>query len=152
MDDVEYMKKAFDQALKALEIDEIPIGAIIVYHDEIIAEAYNQKESLHDVTAHAEILAIQQASKTLNSWHLDDCIMYTTLEPCMMCSGALIQSRIQKVVYGAKVNRWDGMHQYLTSHQFNHYPELIGGVYEKQCCMILSEYFKTKRKKYKKNT
>ncbi|MCD8027818.1 MAG: nucleoside deaminase [Erysipelotrichaceae bacterium] len=147
MDDEKYMNLALQEAKKGLYLDEVPIGAIIVYHDEVIASACNQKETLNEVTAHAEILAIRQASDKLGYWHLDDCIMYTTLEPCMMCSGAIIQSRISKVVYGAKSQRWDGLSIYLKTHQFNHYPEVISGVLEKPCMMILSEYFRGKRKK-----
>lgn len=146
MDDEKYMNLALQEAKKGLLVDEVPIGAIIVYHDEVIASAYNQKETLKDVTAHAEILAIQQASDKLGRWHLDDCIMYTTLEPCIMCSGAIIQSRMSKVVYGAKSQRWDGLSTYLKTHQYNHYPEIVSGVLEKSCMMIVSEYFRGKRK------
>ena len=97
-----FMNQAYKEAIKALNIDEVPVGAVIVKDNKIIARAHNLKETLNLSTAHAEILAINKASKKLKTWHLDDCIMYVTLEPCVMCAGAIIQSRIKKVVYGAK--------------------------------------------------
>ena len=117
MTDIEYMKLAYQEAIKAKDIDEVPIGAIIVKDDCVIASAYNQKESKRDVTAHAEMLAIQKACKILGTWHLDGCTLYSTLEPCMMCSGAIIQSRIAKVVYGASGQRWHGISQYLHEYE-----------------------------------
>lgn len=145
MSDEEYMQLAYQQACHARDIDEVPIGAIIVKDDKIIAQAYNQKESTHDVTAHAEMIAIREACQKLGTWHLDGCILYSTLEPCLMCSGAIIQSRIKKVVFAAKGQRWHGLSNYLESHDFNHYPQIISGVLEKQCCLLLSQYFKSKR-------
>lgn len=147
MDDEYYMQLAYNEALKAKNFDEVPIGSIIVRDGEILACAFNQKETKKDVTAHAEILAIQEACKKTNSWHLDGCTIYSTLEPCIMCSGAIIQSRISKVVYGAKGQRWHGISEYLSQHEFNHYPEIISGVLEEKCCNLLSNYFKEKRKK-----
>lgn len=145
MNDIEYMKIAYEEALKARVIDEVPIGAVIVKDDEIISKAYNQKETKHDVSAHAEMLAIRDACHKLGTWHLDGCTLYSTLEPCMMCSGAIIQSRIAKVVIGAKGQRWHALSQYLISHEFNHKPELIEGVLEEECSTLLSQYFKGKR-------
>lgn len=146
MDDEEYMTLAIQEALKASDIDEVPIGAIIVRNGEVISSSFNQKEKMQDVTAHAEMLAIQQACQKLGSWHLDGCILYSTLEPCIMCSGAIIQSRIQRVVYGASGQRWHGISEYLKHHEFNHYPEVVEGVLEEKCSQILSDYFKSKRK------
>ncbi len=145
MSDEEYMQLAYQQACQARDIDEVPIGAIIVKDGQIIAQAFNQKESTHDVTAHAEMTAIRKACQKLGTWHLDGCVLYSTLEPCLMCSGAIIQSRIEKVVFAAKGQRWHGLSNYLESHEFNHYPQIISGVLEKQCCLLLSQYFKSKR-------
>lgn len=145
MSDEEYMEMAYQQALIALQNDEVPIGAIIVKDGRVIASGYNQKEYKKDVTAHAEMLAIQQACLELNTWHLDGCILYSTLEPCMMCSGAIIQSRIEKVVYGASGQRWHGISQYIDYHTFNHYPIIVGGILEEKCSYLISSYFKTKR-------
>lgn len=146
MDDEKYMSLAFQEALNALELDEVPIGAIVVKDGEVIAKAYNKKEHLQDVTAHAEMLAIRQACQKLNTWHLDGCTLYSTLEPCIMCSGAIIQSRIKRVVIGAKGQRWPGLTQYLSNYEFNHYPIIESGILENQCCSLLSNYFKRKRK------
>lgn len=145
MNDNDYMRLAYEQALKAREIDEVPIGAIIVKDGQVISSGYNQKESLQDVTAHAEMIAIQKACQKLKTWHLDGCTLYSTLEPCMMCSGAIIQSRISRVVIGAKGQRWHGLTQYLLTHQFNHYPIIVEGTLEKECAHLITDYFHTKR-------
>ena len=145
MSDEEYMQLAYQQACQARDIDEVPIGAIIVKDGQIIAQAFNQKESTHDVTAHAEMIAIRKACQKLGTWHLDGCVLYSTLEPCLMCSGAIIQSRIEKVVSAAKGQSWHGLSNYLERHEFNHYPQIISGVLAKQCCLLLSQYFKSKR-------
>lgn len=101
MDDVKWMKEAIKQAKKAESYDEVPIGCVIVKDDKVIARGYNKRETLQQSIAHAEIMAIQKACKKLNTWRLEDCILYVTLEPCPMCAGAIIQSRIKEVVYGA---------------------------------------------------
>ena len=111
---LKYMNLTLKQAIKALSEDEVPVGAIIVKDDKIIANAYNKKEQKNQPIAHAEILAIQKACKKLNTWHLDDCVMYVTLEPCVMCAGAIIQSRFKRVVYGALDYRF-GAHQSITN-------------------------------------
>ena len=100
--DIKYMKKALEQAKKAEKKQDFPVGCVIVYKDKIISKAYNKKEKNKIATKHAEIIAIEKACKKLKTWHLDDCTLYTTLEPCVMCSGAIIQSRIKKVIYATK--------------------------------------------------
>ncbi len=147
MSDLEYMCLAYKEALKALENDDVPIGAIIVKDGEIISSAFNQKELQQDVTAHAEILAIRNACQKLGTWHLDDCVLYSTLEPCIMCSGAIIQSRLKKVVFGASVNRWNGLSYYINEVDFNHRPEVVSGIYGDECSKLISDYFKSKRNK-----
>ena len=97
-----YMNMAIEEAIKSLSNEDIPVGAIIVKNNKVISFAHNEKELLNDATKHAEILAIERACNKLNTWHLDDCVLFTTMEPCMMCSGAIIQSRIKKVIYGVE--------------------------------------------------
>ena len=145
MNDEDYMYQAYLLAKKAYDQDEVPIGAVIVKDCEIIGRGYNQKEHAHDVSAHAEMLAIHDASKKLGTWHLDGCTLYSTLEPCMMCSGAIIQSRISKVIFAVKVNRWAGLSDYLELHQYNHYPQIECNVLQEECSSLLSDYFKKKR-------
>lgn len=147
MKDEQYMELAYQEALKAREIDEVPIGAILVKDGLVIAGAFNQKEQRQEVSAHAEMLVIQKACQILGTWHLDGCTLYSTLEPCMMCSGAIIQSRIARVVYGASGQRWHGISEFLGHHSFNHYPEIKSGILEQQCCQLLSDYFKEKRQR-----
>ena len=142
----EYMSKAYDLALLAYKHDEIPIGAVIVKDNEIIGVGYNHKEENKDVTAHAEILAIKQASSYLDSWHLDECVLYTTLEPCIMCTGAILQSRISKVVYATASNRWDAMSHLIKDHTYNHNVELDCSN-DQECIDLLQKYFKNKRLK-----
>ena len=100
--DIFYMKLAIEEAKKALEKEEVPIGCVIVYHDEVVASSYNRKTIDNIATSHAEILAINEACKKLGTWYLDECVLYTTIEPCLMCTGAIMQSRIKRVVYGSK--------------------------------------------------
>ena len=143
-----FINQAFKEALIALYIDEVPVGAIIVKDNKIIARAHNLKESLNLSTAHAEIIAINKASKKLKTWHLDDCIMYVTLEPCVMCAGAIIQSRIKKVVYGAKSYQDGAIESALKLYDtkgFNHYPETMYYDKNENCSKIITDYFKTKR-------
>lgn len=144
-----YMKEALKQAHKAYEKNEVPVGAIIVKDGEIIAKAYNQKEEKYDTTKHAEIIAIQKASKKLKSWRLNDCEMYVTLEPCSMCAGAIIQSRIKKVYIGTmdeKTGSCGSVLNLFTDYKFNHKVEVEYGICKKECEKILKDFFKMLRK------
>ncbi len=143
-----YMKEALKQAQKAYEKMEVPVGAVIVKDGKIIARAYNQKEYKNDTTNHAEILAIKKASKKLNSWRLLDCDMYVTLEPCSMCAGALIQSRIRKVYIGAsdeKTGACGSVLNLLGDYKFNHTVEIEKGILENECEALLKAFFKDLR-------
>ena len=143
-----YMKEALKEAKKAYEKLEIPVGAVIVKNGEIIARAYNVKEEKNDTTKHAEILAIQKASKKLKAWRLNDCEMYVTLEPCPMCAGALIQSRIKKVYIGAldeKTGACGSVLNLLEDYKFNHQVEIEKGICKEECVKILKDFFKELR-------
>lgn len=140
-----YMKKALIEAKKAFDKDEVPIGAIIVKDGEIIAKAHNCKEIKKDTTMHAELIAIKKASKKLNSWRLTNCEMYTTLEPCPMCAGAIINSRIKKVYIGAKDEKSGAAGSVLNlfkDYKFNHLVEVEQGILEEDCKKILQDFFK----------
>ena len=141
------MKKAVEEAKKAYSIGEVPIGCVIVYKDKIIARGYNKRESSQLSLAHAEIIAIKKACKKLNSWRLEDTKMYITLEPCVMCAGAIIQSRIKEVIYGAYDYRF-GCHKSITNIfdlKFNHTVNIKGGVLEEECSNIIKKFFQELR-------
>ena len=140
MNDEYYMKKALEQAQIAYSLNEVPIGSIIVKNNKIIASAYNKKEINNIATHHAEILAINEACQKLNTWHLEDCTLYTTVEPCMMCTGAIIQSRISKVVYGTN----NYVFGYLTKIN-NHKIAIKQGILKEECLNILSKFFQEQR-------
>jgi len=143
-----WMKEALKEARKAYEKEEVPVGAIIVKEGKIIARAHNLKESKHDTTYHAELLAIQKASKKLNSWRLIDCEMYVTLEPCSMCAGALINSRIKKVYIGTKDEKTGACGSVLNlfeDYKFNHKVEYEFDIMQKECEKILKNFFKELR-------
>lgn len=145
-----FMKEALKQAQKAYEKEEIPVGAVIVKNHKIIARAYNEKEDKLDTTKHAEIIAIQKASKKLKAWRLTDCEMYVTLEPCSMCAGALIQSRIKKVYIGTmdkKTGACGSVLNLLDDYSFNHKVEIETGIMQQQCEKILKDFFKELRDK-----
>ena len=144
-----YMKQALKEAEKAYKKLEVPVGAVIVKDGKIIARAHNLKETKFDTTKHAEILAIQKASKKLNSWRLIDCEMYVTLEPCSMCAGALINSRIKKVYIGAsdqKTGAVGSVFNLLEDYTFNHKVEYEKGILQDECESILKEFFRELRK------
>ena len=148
--DEKYMLEALKEANKANIADEVPIGAIIVYKDKIIARAHNLRETKQCSTAHAEILAINKACRKIKSWRLEECILYVTLEPCPMCTGAIIQSRISRVVYGASDPKGGclGSNIDLTKVDgFNHYPIVSKGVLKEECSNLLTSFFKAKRRK-----
>lgn len=143
-----FMKEALKQAQKAYDKLEVPVGAVIVKDGKIIARAYNQKEEKNDTTNHAEILAIKKASKKLGSWRLIDCDMYVTLEPCSMCTGALIQSRIRKVYIGAsdeKTGACGSVLNLLGDYKFNHKVEVEKGILQEDCEKMLKAFFKELR-------
>lgn len=144
-----YMKMAIIEAKKALKKEEVPIGAIIVKDGEIIAKAYNIKESKHDTTKHAELIAIQKASKKLESWRLNGCEMYTTLEPCPMCAGAIINARIKKVYIGAMDEKTGAVGSVLNifnDYKFNHNVEYENNILREECSKILKDFFNELRK------
>ena len=146
---IKYMEQALIEARKAYEKEEIPVGAIIVRDNKIIARAHNIKEEKNDTTKHAEIIAIQKASKKLGSWRLNDCEMYVTLEPCAMCAGALIQSRIKKVYIGTmdlKTGACGSVLNLLEDYTFNHKVEIEKGIMQQECETILKDFFKMLRK------
>ena len=144
-----FMQEALKEAKKADEKLEVPVGCIIVKEGKIIARAHNLKESKTDTTKHAEILAIQKASKKLKTWRLLDCEMYVTLEPCPMCAGAMIQSRIKKVYIGTMDNKTGACGSVLNllqDYSFNHKVEIETGIEQEKCETILKEFFKKLRK------
>lgn len=146
--DENYMKESIKEALRALEEDEVPIGAVIVYQDKIIGRAYNQREKLRDPTAHAEMIALTQAASFLDNWRLKDTTIYVTIEPCIMCAGALVNARVKRLVYGAKDPKAGGcgsIFNIIDDSRLNHQVEVTSGVLEKDCQSILQKFFKIKR-------
>ena len=145
--DKEYMKIALDEAKKAYDAGEVPVGAIIVKDGKIISQAHNNREETGDATGHAETLAIRMACDAIGSWRLEDCELYVTLEPCPMCMGAIINSRIKRVVFGAKDAKAGtcGSLVNLVSYPFNHKPVVDNGVLTDDCAKILSDFFVNKR-------
>ena len=147
-----FMKEALKEAKKAYDKDEVPVGAVIVKDGKIISRAYNVKEKKKDTTCHAEILAIKKASKKLDSWRLEGCSMYVTLEPCPMCAGAIIQSRLDKVVIGTmdyKTGACGSVLNLLKDYKFNHNVEIENGIMQEECEKILQVFFKYLRIKKK---
>lgn len=148
-----FMKEALKEAKKAYDKLEVPVGCVIVKDNKIIARAHNLKETKSDTTKHAEIIAIQKASKKLESWRLLDCEMYVTLEPCSMCAGAMINSRIKKLYIGAldeKTGACGSVLNLLEDYQFNHKIEVEKGILKKECESILKQFFKMLREIKKK--
>lgn len=148
-----YMKLALAQAERAYQENEVPVGAIIVCGEQVIAAAYNQREQLRDPTAHAEIIALTQAATALDSWRLENCTLYVTLEPCPMCAGAILQARLPRVVYGAtdaKAGAVNSLYHLLDDYRLNHRAEVISGILAEPCGSILTSFFQQQRQLGKK--
>lgn len=147
-----YMNEAIKQAKKASAAMDVPIGCVIVHEDQIIARSYNKRNKYKTALAHAELIAIEKACKKLGDWRLDGAVMYITLEPCQMCAGAIIQSRISKIVIGAmnpKAGCAGSILNLLQVEQFNHQAQIITGVKEKECALLLKDFFKDLRENKK---
>ena len=145
----QYMRLAIAEAQAALEADEVPVGAIIVHHDRVIAAAHNQREMLHDPTAHAEMIAITQAAEAVGDWRLEDCTLYVTLEPCPMCAGAIVQARLPVLVFGAfdpKAGACGSLYSLVTDPRLNHRVQVVSGILESECATILQDFFARKRR------
>lgn len=150
--DEKYMREAIRQAKKAYALEEVPIGCVIVYQDKIIGRGYNIRTVDKNTLAHAELQAIRKASKKMDDWRLEDCTMYVTLEPCQMCSGAIVQARIKRVVVGCmnpKAGCAGSILNLLDMKEFNHQVELTTGVLEEQCSGMMKQFFKELRQKQK---
>ena len=148
-----YMREAIRQAKKAYAIGEVPIGCVIVYEDKIIGRGYNRRTIDKNTLAHAELIAMKKACKAMGDWRLEGCTMYVTLEPCQMCSGAIVQSRMDKVVVGCMNPKagWAGsILNLLQMEEFNHQVELDIGVLGEECSLMMKEFFKELREKRKK--
>ncbi len=146
------MEVALEEARKAAALGEVPIGAVIVYQDEIIARAHNLRETSQNALTHAESMAIQEACKKIGSWRLEETTLYVTLEPCPMCAGAILQSRIPRVVYGArdlKAGCVDSLYRLLNDARFNHECEVTEGVLADACGQILTDFFRALRERKK---
>lgn len=146
--DEAFMKSALRLAKKAQAQDEVPVGAIIVYNDQIIGRGYNRRQTKQNALEHAELMAIAQACRKLGSWRLEDCTLYVTLEPCPMCAGAIIQSRLAHVIFGAYDSKGGAVaHEpnLLDLQKWNHHPTWQGGLLEEECSRLLKSFFKEKR-------
>ena len=156
--DEKYMREAIRQAKKAYALDEVPMGCVIVQDGKIIARGYNRRNTDKNTLSHAELTAIKKASKKTGDWRLEDCTMYVTLEPCQMCAGAIVQSRLQKVVIATmnpKAGCAGSILNLLQMAQFNHQVEIVNGVLQEECSQMLSCFFKElreRKKGEKKNT
>ena len=150
---VQYMQLALVEARRAIEVKEVPVGAVIVHGQQVIAAAHNQRETLADPTAHAEMIAITQAASALEDWRLSGCTLFVTLEPCPMCAGAILQARIPKVVFGAldpKAGSVTSLYQMLEDRRLNHTASVTGGVLAEECGRMLSDFFRSQRRLGKK--
>ena len=151
--DEHYMKLALEQARRAVEADEVPVGAVIVHGQRTVAMAHNQREQLNDSTAHAEMIAITQAAEAIGNWRLENCTIYVTLEPCLMCAGAILQARLGRLVYGAadpKAGAVESLFQTMADSRLNHQVETTSGVLAQACGDILSRFFQAQRAQGKK--
>ncbi len=152
-DDYRYMKQAITQAKKAYKLNEVPIGCVIVYEGKVIGRGYNRRNTDKTSLGHAEITAIKKASRYMNDWRLEDCDLYVTLEPCQMCAGAIVQSRMRRVIIGSmnpKAGCAGSVLNLLQMQQFNHQVEITRGVLEETCSSMLSAFFRELRQRKKK--
>jgi len=148
-----WMRLALAEARQAFDEDEVPVGAIVVHQERVIAAAHNQREMLNDPTAHAEMIAITQAAESLGAWRLLECALYVTLEPCPMCAGAIVQARLPTLVYGTtdpKAGACHTLYQITSDPRLNHQTTVLGGVLMDECRFILQEFFARKRELGKK--
>ncbi|HWE38121.1 MAG TPA: tRNA adenosine(34) deaminase TadA [Isosphaeraceae bacterium] len=146
--DIPPMRRALALAREAMAVGEVPVGAVVVRDGRIIAEAFNLRETLRDPTAHAERLALTLAGRALDSWRLDGCTLYVTLEPCPMCAGAIVQGRIDRVVFGAfdpKAGACRSLYRIASDPRFNHRAEVLGGLLADDCGALLSDFFRARR-------
>lgn len=149
-DDLFFMQRALELAREASVRGEVPVGAVIVQDSEIIAEAFNEREMQPSALAHAELSAIDRACETLKRWRLSGCTLYVTLEPCVMCAGAIVQARLDRVVFGAqdpKAGAVASLYQVLSDPRLNHRPQVESGVLAAECGQVLSDFFKARRTK-----
>jgi len=149
----DYMRMALAEAQQAFDGGEVPVGAVVVHRGRVIASAHNQREQLHDPTAHAEMIAITQAAEAIGTWRLEDCALYVTLEPCAMCAGAIVQARLPLVVYGAtdpKAGAVQSLFHLLNDSRLNHQAQTVAQILAKDCGEILTRFFKERRKLGKK--
>jgi tRNA(adenine34) deaminase len=144
-----FMRLALEQAQAALAADEVPVGAVIVHGERVIAAAHNQRETLRDPTAHAEMIAITQAAEALRDWRLEGCALYVTLEPCPMCDGAIVLARLPRLVYGAadpKAGAVETLYRLVDDPRLNHRAQVVAGVLANPCGEILSRFFQQRRR------
>jgi len=147
-DDIKYMQMALAEARKAYQRAEVPIGAVVVCNDQVVGRGFNLREQTQDPTSHAEMIALREAAANEASWRLEDCQLYVTLEPCPMCAGAILQSRIKRLVYGAsdpKAGAVRSLYQLLDDNRFNHQVEVEAGVLEKESAQLLKDFFRELR-------
>ena len=150
MDDRVYMQLALEQAQLAFALGEVPIGAVLVMDGEVIARAHNRRETWHDATAHAELMVIQEACKTLGRWRLSGATLYVTIEPCTMCAGAMVLARVDRVVYGSpdpKAGAAESLFNVVDNRALNHRLQVTAGVMEEECRDIMKAFFRQRRKK-----
>jgi len=149
-DDIKYMKMALAEARKAYQRAEVPIGAVVICNDQVVGRGFNLREQTQDPTSHAEMIALREAAKNEASWRLEDCQLYVTLEPCPMCAGAILQSRIKRLVYGAsdpKAGAVNSLYQLLNDERFNHQVEVKAGVMEQEAAQLLKDFFRDLRER-----
>jgi tRNA(adenine34) deaminase len=142
------MEEALDLARRSLKYEDVPVGALVVQHGRVIGRGYNQREQLQDPTAHAEMIALSAAAAHIGHWRLEDCTLYVTLEPCPMCAGALVQSRVGRLVYGAadpKTGACESLFTITTDARLNHQVDTVAGVLAEPCAELLREFFRRRR-------